>query len=486
MPDGLDRSQLPTELWKDSQTSGYDLFARAEMGGLTLSYYRVADGTDGFRHVVGNPDLPPGAVFRSAPEVEQAVNIAGARFDDRTEDGTWSLSATGTYANRDGHHCAACHGPAQSDSFLEPEDHGFQAYGIAQVGYHALDDHELLIGVEGRSIGAGKHSHELDGATQIGEDHEDAVLDYRKYALFVQDHARFLNDRLHIVAGLRFDFETDPYLFGNETSPRLDVMYKLDDATTLRAQWARATRYPSFSELYQDNWFLAAESDFTDPIPLGEFEANPDLGPESVESVGVGVERRFGAGLRLGVAYYVNEIESPIALAYPAFSYENHPQGAIVDGLELDVRWERSRHLHGYVNYSYQHNARRGAGVDSTGAELGFHYSPKHKAKAGVVFSPTSDLTVSADMAWQSEYGAPAFWYPIALQSEPAPLRGFAYVNARLDYRVPWKVGSSRPLQISAIAKNLLDETPYETLTGFGGRNVGREAYLQLEYRWSD
>ena len=482
------RSQLPMDLWTDadSQANGYDLFIKGIKGRWQATYYRLSDEFDGFEYPLSPAAFPAGSVIPTADKIEQQVDIFGLQFDHESADERWTIKANASHARRNGSHCAACHAPAQRPNFVESEDHGYQNYLHTQVGFNGLQNHELLAGFEVRRIAAGDHDHELDGASHSVAQHDDAVLSYNKASFFLQDRMLLLEDRLQVVAGVRFEGETSPDLFGREVFPRLSSVFKATERVTLRAGWGRAARYPSFSEIYQDTWFLQASTPGA-TFPLAEFEPNPELGPEQIESFDLGIETRLGRRTAIKLDLFRNEIENHIAIAFPAIRFENHPQTAIVSGAELDLKYKIPGRFSGYFNYAYQHNERRGNGTDSAGQPLDLSYAPRHKINAGVVYTPVPDLTLTLDASWKDEYRAPAFWYPIALGTpEVTPLDAYTLLNLKARYVLPMRVDGRRPFSISLVAKNLGNERPYETLTGLGGRIEGREVFFSLEYRSAD
>lgn len=485
----FNKSQLPTELWaeeSDADAKSYDVFIKGKYKNLELSYFRTEDDFDGFEHDLGPPGFPPGTAFRSAESIKQNVNILAGNYQHVADDNAWSMKITGSYSNRFGSHCASCHGPKQSQKFSGDEDHGYQALLGIQATIHTIKNHQLLIGGEMKHIAAGDHEHELHGRDP-SNGHE-TVTEYTKSALYVQDEMSFFKNRLKVIAGLRYETQTFPNLFGDELFPRVSIIGKPLDKLTARVGWSRAARYPSFSELYQDTWFLSAETP-TAVIPLAQFTPNGDLGPEYIEAFEFGLEYDFSSRWHARVDLYHNEIDDSINIAYPRFRYENHPNDVRIYGIEAEARGELWSRLSIIANWSYQENQQTHNGTDSTGSEIEFSYSPKHKANLSAHYTVTDRLSSTLEVSWRDEYFAPSFWYPIAFDGNPTvrPLDDYTYVNVRLRYNIPINRNENADrLSLNFYAKNLLNEQPFETLTGFGGRMVGREFFVGLEYNWSD
>lgn len=471
---------MPTELWRefsDGKTSGYDLFGKFKWRGLELTYFRVEDTVDGYSEPFGGGFLG-GRAFVSTDGVEQTVDIVSAKYSYQSDDGRWGANIHGSYATRDGSHCGSCHARQESTQYERPADHGDQNYIEAHFNFAVNEQHQLLVGVEHRALDSGEHT------TYLPSPATERVLDYNKSAFFLQDHIQ-VTDRLQLIAGVRFDGKTDPDLFDGEFFPRLDAVYTLNDKTTLRAQWGEAARYPSFSELYQSNWFISAEAPSGPPIVLSSFVPNPTLGPEYITTLTLGGETMFSDQSRLRIDLYHNVIKNYITIAYPQIRFENHPQDAVVDGFEVEHIWEANENLTFSSNYSYQYNKRKGNGRDSAGSEIAFTYAPRHKINLGVDFSPLQDLNLRLDVHWKSKYRAPDFWYGIVLDSAPTDLDDYTITNLRLDYRLPFLSATNKPLRLSLIGRNLGNDRPHETLIGSSAQIVGREVFVELEYSFA-
>ena len=118
----------------------------------------------------------------------------------------------------------------------------------------------------------GDHQDELaDGA--------EAVTGYDKLAVYAQDQFSIITDRLRAVIGARFDASSD--LFESKTSPRAALVYTPNDRLVVRGGYSTAFRFPSFSELYQDTWFINVENErgLAPTFPLAVFGPNAALTP---------------------------------------------------------------------------------------------------------------------------------------------------------------------------------------------------------------
>jgi outer membrane receptor protein involved in Fe transport len=488
-------NQLPTDLWRDgdSDAQAYDLFIKGKYKGLQLSYYRRQDTFDGFDVPVESPAFPPGSKFKSADEIKQSINVFAAQYNYHSSDDRWSFQANTSYSNRDGSHCAACHSPGEHPDFEKEEDHGNQLFANMQIGLH-IPNHTILVGMEYRKLASGQHTYEFAGSNRISEDtvseetrgnRSDNVTQYSKAALFLQDSWAFLDEKWKLIYGVRYDSETSPALFKDELFPRIAIVGNLNDDTTLRLNWSQAARYPSFTELYQSSRFLAVSAPNV-TIPLAQFEPNPALQPENIESWEVGLSYNVTPFAQLKIDVFQNTIKDSIIIAYPVFRFENHPNDARIRGMDVELITRPSEQISAFINWSYQDSEERGDLTDSSGNSLELTYAPKHKINFGATYTPWEYLSATLEANWKDEYIAPSFWYPLVFDNpEVKPLDDYLFVNFRLNYQPPIVLRQqNRALTISLIGKNLTDEKPYETLTGLGGKVAGREFFVNLTYTW--
>lgn len=472
-------SQLPMELWTDDagDAQAYDVFLKARARDFTISWYRLQDEFDGFERPAEG--FGPGAAFRSADQIEQTVNIIAGEYRRSFGGGRWDVRANLSHARRNGSHCAACHAPAQAEELRRSADHGSQTLATVQANMKTFDHHELLFALESRRLEAGDHDEEFSGGLEDHAGHSTSLgpTDYIKTAMVIQDQMSWRDDTLLVTAGVRMELPSAPDLIESSVYPRVAVVWRPTDPWRVHAGWSEAARYPSFTELYQDSWFLAVDIPQGDPVVLAEFTPNPDLRPERIRSWTAGVSRRLGPKLQLSADVYRNRVSSPLVPVYPTFGTENHPADARAQGVELGLQLQASDGLSAYANWAYQENDQIGAGVDSVGQPIDFSYSPRHKLNGGFSATLPGDLRVTLDVSWRGEYLAPAFWYPIVFgDPQRTPLPAYALANIELSKR--FALSRKNTLRVGILGRNLLDETPYETLAGLGGPLTGREFFL--------
>ena len=251
------RSQFPMEFWYNDagnpKVESIDVFAKLRFKNLTLSYYRHNDDVDGYTDPIPIPGFPANAAFKSASTIKQTVDIVAANYKQDFADGDYSVHADISYAQRDGAHCGNCHAATQSPNFSKSESHGYQAYGDFRFGIHAIEDNDILLGLELRKNDAGQHTEELQ--TQA-PDHGEAITGIFKAAIYAQDVLSFLDDQLQLTLGGRYDFKTEPALFGDAFSPRASVSYSLTKDFQIRAGFSHGETVLNFLTRGFHSWWL--------------------------------------------------------------------------------------------------------------------------------------------------------------------------------------------------------------------------------------
>ena len=481
------RSEFPMEFWResDSKYKASDLFLKGTYGNVIASYYRHDDSLDGFHEVIAEPGLPPGSAFKSAEDIEQTIDIVTLKYHRAPENARVTFSGDFSYSHRDGMHCAGCHAAQQEPHFAKRADHGYQAIADLRVGLKLLRNHDFLVGVEGRRLDRGDHQEELAPSGAV-------VNGYEKFAVYAQDQFTVIPQKLRAVLGLRYDAKSD--LFDAKTSPRIALVYTPNDRLVVRGGYSSAFRFPNFSELYQNSWFLTLSNDLgiAPAFPLVVFRENAALRPEEVRTIEAGAEWQISPTVSAKADLYRSRVKNFLvivpALAPPpapaSIGFENHPAEGTITGGEVELRANFAGGVTGFVNWAHQ-TSSRGSGRDSGGQVLEIVYAPENRVNVGAYVGPFSNVRGALEVAWRGEYVAPQFQYLVASGfTDPTirPFDSYALVNARVSYDLPFEVGPrNRPIRISVFGNNLLDEQVKETLIGVDTTLTGRQVFAQVE-----
>ncbi|MGF9564911.1 TonB-dependent hemoglobin/transferrin/lactoferrin family receptor [Neorhizobium sp. JUb45] len=198
-------------------------------------------------------------------------------------------------------------------------------------------------------------------------------VDSVTFGMYVEDDIKFLDDRLTITPGLRFDyyehspkntaayqssplFDTD-YLEGTSDSrfsPKLRAAFKATNELELFAQWSQGFRAPSVTELYQT---YGAPGSYA---RIG----NPDLKTETSNGFEIGANYKatdYSISATVFNNYYRNFIDQ-VTLAPPGGDF---PVGGILGydnlnrvriyGIELAGEWQFANNWRTWGSFAWSH-----------------------------------------------------------------------------------------------------------------------------------
>lgn len=177
----------------------------------------------------------------------------------------------------------------------------------------AASRHELTYGVAAsdNSFELEYTDHFLDDGTSKPGTTEVPKSDSEKRAIFAQDQMFFMNDKLVVTAGLRYDdYKATPEASSgleehnsDSLTSRLGAVYHWNNNISTYAQYSEGFRAPTIHELYYDK----------DNTSHGyKIVSNPNLKPEESKSYEVGLRASNGVGaLELSAFYndYTNFIK---------------------------------------------------------------------------------------------------------------------------------------------------------------------------------
>lgn len=160
------------------------------------------------------------------------------------------------------------------------------------------------------NLGADYRDDRLDASSAFTESSRDNTGVFAQYLGTFGIH--------DVTASLRYD---DNEAFGGESTGGLGWSANLPAGVKLYASWGTAFKTPSFNELYFPGF------------------GNPDLEPETSESMEVGIEGRLAWGW-WSIRAYRTDIDDLIATVFDAATGDAFPQNvdrARIDGLEAEV-----------------------------------------------------------------------------------------------------------------------------------------------------
>ncbi len=289
----------------------------------------------------------------------------------------------------------------------------------------------------------------------------------KNFALFIQDEIMVL-ENLTFYAGIRGDwwktydgFVNDINLTtgrpksgypldldsrdDSEFSPKLAVVYKPLEGTTVRGSVGKAFRAPSVYELYR-TW--TSSSGIT-------YAGNPSLKPETTLSWDIGVEQKLWKGAKVEVTYFENYLKDLIyrQTVTPTYQRLINVGKAESRGVEFELEQKIDDFLTLFGNFTYTDSEIKENDVKPSTVGKRMTYTPLWKANVGAKLSkdPVFFYITGRYMdKWYSEDDN---------SDKKSGVYGsydeFFVVDAKISYKVkPW-------LTLSFSVDNLFDEDYY-------------------------
>jgi vitamin B12 transporter len=201
-------------------------------------------------------------------------------------------------------------------TFADPEDAWVTDSTTDSTSTQARLTSNHQLGSNSFSWGGEWRSDEVTDASNLGPNLEAEKVEVTSF--FLQDVWK-PNQALRLLLGVRWD---DAEQWGSETSPRIDLGWRLSDTVELTAGYGAAFRPPSIGELYYP------------------FSGNPDLVAETSSSADIGlISTSKNRTSRWELTAFSTNLENLIEFDYA--TYQNHNIGsATIRGAEIS--WTRS------------------------------------------------------------------------------------------------------------------------------------------------
>ena len=262
-----------------------------------------------------------------------------------------------------------------------------------------------------------------------------------------------INNQLNLIVGSRFDNYSKDY---KVLSPRVGLMYKINDKWKVRTSWGKGFRAPSFIERFID-W---NNVQFNYLI-----EGNPDLKPEQSNGVTVGLDYFNSSNSELSLNYYYTFFENRIqdTIKKPGvISYENS-SNAKFSGLELTYRFKTSDNLES----KWVMNLLNNRDEDDNPIPNTIPFSISNFTNFGLF---NNFLQNSINLKWVAPYKPQEFdtqkgIYVLAQEKN----KGYTLINFRSTIKI------YNSLKVSLVLENVGNYTN-ENIGPF----IGRAAYLEL------
>jgi iron complex outermembrane receptor protein len=210
----------------------------------------------------------------------------------------------------------------------------------------SFERHRLVMGAEWQTtFRARTQSYFVDGPTFL-----DFPYRFSRYGFYFQDEFRAL-DNLTLLAEARYD--TSP--FGDSTNPRLGLIWRPFDRTTVKLLYGTAFRTPSLFEN------LTTAFLYGQPNSAIDIE-NTGLRPEEIETIQLGLEHYLTPSTRLTAALYRYRMDGLLGQGINVDDAGNFDTffvnlGEVTgQGLEVEAETRVGGGVRANLSYSLQHS----------------------------------------------------------------------------------------------------------------------------------
>lgn len=214
---------------------------------------------------------------------------------------------------------------------------------------------------------------------------------------YIQDEHAFLDNKIRLIVGLRFDQvsfadgeykSTDPWNTipelkdhtWSELSPRVGLRFNFIDEVSTYLSYSHGFRASILDDLTRTGWMW-----------VGPKYANPELGPESMDNYEIGVDLFPAGKLRINTsAYYamgsdfLYYVASGDSLYGRSISIRENVTNVKIKGAEIEINYQLLEGVDIMANYTFC-DAKIDAFDERSELENKYlTYSPKHTASASV------------------------------------------------------------------------------------------------------
>ncbi len=233
-----------------------------------------------------------------------------------------------------------------------------------QLNFPLLDRHLITLGFTYAYGWADSKEHDL--SKWRDKDSKERLFSRARgkiysYSVFLQDEIP-LFEKLTLFVGFRQDWwkNKDGYVYQDNNpnypifypsrsssafSPKIGILYKPFEKTTLRANLGKAFRAPNVYELYK-TWTTTGGITYA---------SNPNLKPETTLSWDIGWEQILWNGSKIRVTYFNNDVKDLIYSRDVNATYKDKVNAgrALIRGIEIEAEQKLNSWLRLFANYTY-------------------------------------------------------------------------------------------------------------------------------------
>jgi iron complex outermembrane receptor protein len=201
------------------------------------------------------------------------------------------------------------------------------------------------------------------------------------FSIYAQDQIK-LAKNLSLTAGLRYDQYS---VFGHNASPRLAVVYRYSETSSLKLLYSEAFRIPNFYESYYES--------------LNNHKTNPDIRPERIRATEIAWSHKISGSLYGNFSVYrftmYNLIDQVLDQTDGITEFRNIGK-ATGTGIEYELKYKhRTNTNQGYLNFTLQRS------IDTNTEEL-LSNSPEFMIKSGYALKVVKYISLVPEFYYET------------------------------------------------------------------------------------
>ncbi len=194
------------------------------------------------------------------------------------------------------------------------------------------------------------------------------------WSVSIQDEWQIMQD-WSFTAGIRYDEYSD---FGTTINPRFALVWDVNEQLSAKLLYGQAYRAPSFLEQKQNSLL---------------FTGNPDVEPETIETVELAFDYRPKNNLRLASNFYFYQINDLISGAVGIGTSVENTAGQTGYGAEFEWDWRFHQQWNLKGNYAWQYARNKETNRRVTGV-------PEHQIYTALVWEFLPKWRVQTQINW--------------------------------------------------------------------------------------
>lgn len=304
-------------------------------------------------------------------------------------------------------------------SFVPQRRFGFNARDFQfEANFKISDYRTLIVGVDNISDNEElfeAYRFDLESETGSLATNAQGTKNFDDAGIYVQ-YTDYFTDNLGLTLNMRYD---DHNIYGDVTNYRSGLIYIVNETVSVKLLYGTSYKAPAAMQL------------FAQPLFSGEVNGNPDLIPETAETIELAMDWKLSQETNLSMTLFKTEVEDKVEIVGTQ-AFNAGLQSS--EGLEVNFIWV-NQHLSISANTSWQKTDAETQNFIGQVVEYPSALYPKLMSNIFVGYKLHNDISVHASYRYISERRASQT--NILLNgTTPYQLDAYHLANVTLNYQL--------------------------------------------------